>query len=215
LKTWILFLVLFSTACTQQNELTFSVVDTDFSKGRLGFEQQIVLADLVKFHGHQCDGLVVGAQAMQLALAALYPDQNIDRTNLRIVSKPSPCLADVAIYCTGGRYQFNTFYVDTAFGGLYIIQRIDNGQTIEVGLNLGVKPTAIDSLGALANRGLLSPCGIDSLQKMEDAFMRKMLAENPAENYFVKPLANFTWLPNSKNNYLKTDVVNKDLRRCE
>jgi len=215
MKTSMLLLVLFSTACTQKNELTFSVVDTDFSKGRLGFEQQIVLNDLVKFHGHQCDGLVVGAQAMQVALAELYPNQNINRTNLRVVSKPSPCLADVAIYCTGGRYQFNTFYVDTAFSGIYIIQRIDNGQAVEVGLNAGVKPAAIDSLGALANRGLLSPCAIDSLRAMEDVFMKKMLAENPIENYSVKPLSNFTWLPNTNNDYLKTDVVNKNLPRCE
>lgn len=190
------------------------MVDTDFSKGRLGFEQEIVLQDLAKFHGHQCDGLVVGAQALQVALAEFYPDQPIDRTNLRIVSKPSPCLTDVAIYVTGGRYQFNTFYVDTAFAGLYIIQRIDSGETISVSLNPGVKPSAIDSLGVLANRKLLSPCQLDSLRVMEDAFMQTLLETSPRDNYTVKHVSGFIWKPNTKFDYQKIDVVNKKLPPC-
>jgi acetolactate decarboxylase len=36
------------------------VMDTDFSKGRLTHQQTITLDDAAKFHGHLCDGLVVG-----------------------------------------------------------------------------------------------------------------------------------------------------------
>ena len=125
-------------------------IDTDFSKGKLSHIQTIRYSDLVKFHGHSCDGLLEGWQALELALNKLYPEGIIDRTNTRIVCKPSPCIADVAIFLTGGRYQYNTFYVSKDFEGLYIVQRIDNGLTIQFLRNYNVKPAAIDSLGNLA-----------------------------------------------------------------
>ncbi len=106
MKYWVYFLsVIAFVSCNKQQtvpQISFHTIDTDFSKGRLSHEQTITLNDLEKFHGHLCDGLVVGALAMQQVVKALYPDQPIDRTNLRIVSKPSPCLTDVAIYLTGG-----------------------------------------------------------------------------------------------------------------
>lgn len=104
-----------------------ATVDTDFSKGRLdrANPDTVGLADLVRFHGHLCDGLVVGHLALRTALQALYPDQPVDRTNTRAVSQPSPCLTDAAVYLTGGRYQFNTFYVDPRIEGLFVVQRLD------------------------------------------------------------------------------------------
>lgn len=215
MRTYLIILVVFLSACSSNKHIAFNTIDTDFSKGRLTHQQKISINDLEKFHGHLCDGLVVGALAMQQALNELYPNQPIDRTNLRIVSKPSPCLTDVAIYLTGGRYQFNTFYVDTAFNGLYIVQRIDNNQTVYVSLNNGVKPTAIDSLGNLATQQKLSPCDIDHLKKLEDNFTNQLYKSNPSKIFTVKNLDNFTWQPNSKNNFIKTDILNKQQTKCD
>lgn len=161
---WLILLFTFASCNTSDNFPEFKTIDTDFSKGRLNHKQKITINDLEKFHGHLCDGLIVGSLAMQEAMKQLYPNEPIDRTNLRIVSKPSPCLTDVAIYLTGGRYQFNSFYVDTDFEGLYIIQRIDNLKTVSISLNKGVKPAAIDSLGNIAIQQNLSACDIDHLQ---------------------------------------------------
>jgi len=122
------------------------VIDTDFSKGQLVNIQNIKYNDLVKFHGHSCDGLLEGMQALQLGLKVLYPNGVVDRTNTRVVSKASPCLTDAAIYLTGGRYQYNTFYVDNNIPGMYIIQRIDNGKTVVVSRNENVKPAIIGPL---------------------------------------------------------------------
>lgn len=159
-KSILILTLLFSCNSNENNieNISFKTIDTDFSKGRLNHKQTITINDLEKFHGHLCDGLVVGALAMQEAMNTLYPNQPIDRTNLRIVSKPSPCLTDVAIYLTGGRHQFNTFYVDTEFEGIYIIQRIDDLNAVSVSLNNGLKPNAIDSLGNIAIQKNLSPC---------------------------------------------------------
>lgn len=200
--------------CTPQYSPAFKVIDTDFSKGRLTHEQTIDLNDLMKFHGHLCDGLIVGAQAMQIALEELYPNETIDRTNLRMVSKPSPCLTDVAVYVSGGRYQFNTFYVDKNFEGLFIIQRIDNNTSVSVSLNPGVKPAAIDSLGAIADKGELPACDLDALKEMEDDFSEQLLRTDPNLNYTVKKTTNFEWAPNFENTFTKTDVLNKNLPNC-
>lgn len=196
------------------HQLTFETLDTDFSKGRLAQSNKFTLHDVATFHGHLCDGLVVGAIAFNQAMKTLYPNKPIDRTNLRVVSKPSPCLADVGIYLSGGRYQFNTFYIKTDFSGIYIIQRLDNLQTVSVSLKKGVKPTAIDSLGNLATKQLLSPCGIDSLRKLEDDFTTYLLKSNPDSLFLVKTITDFIWEPELTNDHKKSDIINKSLPKC-
>ncbi len=191
------------------------VIDTDFSKGRLNLEQELSLTDLEKFHGHLCDGLVVGFLGIKEGLNLLYPNGIIDRTNTRIVSKSSPCLTDVAVYITGGRYQFNSFYVDNSIeNGFYIIQRKDNGNTVKVQLNKDVKPPEINVLGAKAIKGELPACDLDKLKKLEDDFSKQLLVTNPKDNFTVTELTSFNWNPILKNNYIKTDILNKNKSKC-
>lgn len=209
----VIFTIILS-ACSSNKHISFRTLDTDFSKGRLTHQQTISMNDLEKFHGHLCDGLVVGALAINQAMKELYPNKPIDRTNVRIVSKPSPCLTDVAIYLTGGRYQFNTFYVDTAFDGLYIVQRMDNNKTVSVSLNKGVKPTVIDSLGNLATQQKLTPCDIDNLKMLEDNFTKQLYKSDPNKIFTVKSIDNFIWQPNVKNTFIKTDIINKQQPNC-
>lgn len=216
MKTLGLIVLLALTSCMESTTYpTFETIDTDFSKGRLKHKQTITITDLEKFHGHLCDGLVVGALAVQESMKLLYPNQAIDRTNLRIVSKPSPCLTDVAIYLTGGRHQFHTFYVDTEFDGLYIIQRIDNLKTISVSLNTGIKPAEIDRLGSMAVEQKLSPCDLDRLRILEDEFTETLIQSDPKRLFKVQEISNFTWNPTNKNDYLKTDILNKNLPECK
>ncbi len=214
LKIILLVLSVTLLSCSTSRKISFTTIDTDFSKGRLNYIQKITLKDLTKFHGHLCDGLVEGALSLQLAMKELFSNQPIDRTNLRIVSKPSPCLTDVAIYLTGGRYQFNSFYVDTVFKGLYIIQRIDNKKTVVVSRNENVKPTAIDSLGLLATKQLLTPCGLDSLKILENNYAIYLLKHKPEELFTVTLVDNFIWHPALNNNFIKTDILNKKIKYC-
>ncbi len=198
------------------NNHPVKVLDTDFSKGRLRKEHRITLSDLEKFHGHLCDGLVVGFLAIDRAAKVLYPEAPIDRTNTRIVSKGSPCLTDAAVYLTGGRYQFNTFYVDNDLpDAIYIIQRIDNGKTVAVNLKKGVKPAEIDAMGAKAVRQELGPCEMDSLKEMEDDFSLFLL-RSPTDSLFeVRELTDFEWHPVLRNDFIKTDILNKNLAPCK
>ena len=187
------------------------VIDTDFSKGQLDKEQKINLNDLVKFHGHLCDGLVVGYLGLDEALKKLYPDNIIDRTNTRIISKSSPCLTDAAVYLTGGRYQFNTFYVDNSIDGLYQIQRIDSKEAVQVKLKSGVKPKIIDSLGKLAVQKKLNYDELRELKKTEDNFSKKLLNSNASEIFKISTINDMNWNPKVKHDYIKTDILNKDV----
>lgn len=213
----IILLSLFLVTCNEdlENQPIFKTIDTDFSKGRLTHEQTITITDLEKFHGHLCDGLILGALGMQMAMKELFQNQPIDRTNLRIVSKPSPCLTDVAIYLTGGRFQFNTFYVDTSFNGLFIVQKIDNLKTISVSLNDGIKPSKIDSLGEIAISQKLSSCSLNELRKLEDNFTTTLLSSDPNKIFTLKEIQNFEWSPKTKNDFVKTDILNKSLPECK
>lgn len=193
---------------------SMEVLDTNFSKGSLNYKQTITLNDVVKFHGHLCDGLVVGFLGAKEALYKLYPDGLIDRTNTRIISKSSPCLTDVATYLTGGRYQFNTFFVSDSISYSYIIQRISDGKPFGVNLKLGINPTEIDRLGNLANDKKLNACELDELRKLEEAFSKKMLDGNPKDNFIIEEIFNFSWKPQLQNNFTKTDILNKDVGTC-
>ncbi len=196
-------------------QTTIRVLDTDFSKGRLVNEQTLTLWDTQKMHGHLCDGLVVGFLGLREGLYQLYPDSIIDRTNTRIVAKSSPCVGDVGLYLSGGRYQFNSFYIDNSIEGLYIAQRIDNGEAVVVKLKSGVKPAIIDELGAKAVKNELGACDLDTLRKLEDDFSRKLFQSNPNSLFEIERVEGFEWLPILSNNFTKTDVLNKNLEHCK
>jgi acetolactate decarboxylase len=189
-----------------------NVIDTDFSKGQLTYIQQVRYRDLVRFHGHSCDGLLEGMQALQLGLKTLYPDGVVDRTNTRVVSKSSPCLTDAAVYLTGGRYQFGTFYVDDSIKGMYIIQRIDDGQTVMVARNQGVKPEIIDVLGKQAVAKKLNYGELRKLKKLEDDYSKKLKGTDPARNFTVMVLTDYKWAPRLRSDFTKTDIINKNVR---
>lgn len=105
--------------------------------------------------------------------------------------------------------------MDTDFEGLYIIQRIDDLRTVSVSLNNGVKPAEIDSLGNIAIQQNLSPCGIDHLRKLEDDFTNTLIQSDPRKLFTVMEISNFQWNPKTKNDYLKTDILNKNLPDCK
>ena len=197
------------TLLSAQNQ---KVIDTDFSKGQLINIQNIKYSDLVKFHGHSCDGLLEGMQALQLGLNVLYPNGVVDRTNTRVVSNSSPCLTDAAIYLTGGRYQYNTFYVDNNISGMYIIQRIDNEKAVVVNRRENVKPAIIDIMGKQAIAKELSYSQLRKLKQLEEEYAKKLRKSNPQLNFTVKELIGYKWKPLFNSSFIKTDIINKNVR---
>lgn len=197
------------TSLSAQNQ---KVIDTDFSKGQLTNIQNVKYDDLVKFHGHSCDGLLEGMQALQVGLKVLYPDGIVDRTNTRIISRSSPCLTDAAIYLTGGRYQYNTFYVTDSIPGIYVIQRIDNKRTVIVNRREKIKPEIIDIMGKQAIAKELSYSQLRKLKLLEEKYSHKLRKSKPQLNFIVKELYNYRWNPVLNNFFIKTDIINKNVK---
>ena len=217
----LMLLLLVGAGCTEEASskapaLAFQVVDTDFSKGRLGYRQEVTLDDLVRLHGHLCDGLIEGTLAMRYGLHHLYPDGVIDRTNTRVVSRSSPCLADAALFLSGARYQYGTFLVSDDIPALYVIGKVNQEEALLIRRKDGVKPAVIDALGAIAIAGRLSPCGLDSLRKLEEDYLAFLMAAEDEDALFAaEKVDSFNWSLPLRNDFIKTDILNKDAPFCE
>lgn len=120
---------------------TFEVLDTRSAQGRLDTRpKKVTMRDLIMAHGHACDGLIRGVYAMRALADVAFPGQPLDRTDLKVVSKNSPCLGDVGEYLTGARVRFGTHTINNAFGVQYTVQKISTGQTWEVKEKPGIFP---------------------------------------------------------------------------
>ena len=156
---------------------SFLVRGTESSHGRYATgTKTIVVKDLVKFHGHACDGLFRGASALAVGLSRLFSDGIIDRTDLRVLSRNSPCLGDVAAYLTGGRVRFNTQDVLNQPGVWFVVQQISSGDTVRVEEKPGVYPQALsDEEGLWVSAQSATPEQLDRLQAAQWEWVREVL----------------------------------------
>ncbi|MGC8561746.1 MAG: formylmethanofuran dehydrogenase subunit E family protein [Thermoplasmata archaeon] len=199
----------------RDEDLVFRVLDTESSHGRYSREyKEIRFEDIVKFHGHACDGLYRGTYALFVALNELYPDGILDRTDLRAVSRNSPCLGDAVTYLTGARVRFGTQDVENKPGVWYIIQKISSGETVSVTEDAGFFPEAISrieaSLSTLPDDQLSKQ--LDKLKKMQDEWIKTVLLKTkPGDHYHVNRI-DFTWKDVQYNNKgTRTDVIFKNV----
>ncbi len=201
----------------EKNIPAFSVIDTESSHGRYAQSTKLIsFKDLVKFHGHACDGLYRGTYALSVALSAMFPDGVIDRTDLRAISRNSPCLGDAASYLTGARVRFGTQDVLNEPGVWYIIQRISTGEAVEVREDRGFFPSEISDLEASlasATRDEL-PHKLDRLKQMQDAWIKNTLLKTRPEDHYHARRIEYAWneVPYG-NKGLRTDIIFKDVIR--
>lgn len=164
---------------------TFRVRDTESSHGRYAAETKtLIVKDLVKFHGHACDGLFRGVMA--LALDTLFPDGVVDRTDLRVLSRNSPCLGDIAAYLTGGRVRFNTQDVVDEPGVWFVVQRMTTGETVRVTETPGVYPAALSAEESrLVAACTATPAALDVVQTAQWEWVRTVLLTTPKDTLYT------------------------------
>jgi formylmethanofuran dehydrogenase subunit E len=202
---------------TGKNLPVFSVLDTESSHGRYSHStKEITFDDLVKFHGHACDGLYRGTYALSVGLAALFPDGIIDRTDLRAISRNSPCLGDAASYLTGARVRFGTQDVMREPGVWYILQKISTGEAVEVAEDHGFFPAEISdaetSLVSAPREAL--PRRVDQLKDMQDSWVKNILLKTrPGDHYHVKRIDHKWKEVPYTNKGIRTDIIFKDVIR--
>jgi formylmethanofuran dehydrogenase subunit E len=202
---------------TDKNLPVFKVLDTESSHGRYSQStKEITFHDLVKFHGHACDGLYRGTYALSVAFKVLFPDEVIDRTDLRAISRNSPCLGDAASYLTGARVRFGTQDVMSENGVWYILQRISTGETVRVTEDSGFFPAEISELEAslfsTAKEEL--PEKLDRLKSLQDNWVKNTLLKTKPEEHYQARIIEHKWgeVPYA-NKGIRTDIIFKDVIR--
>lgn len=196
---------------------SFEVIDTRSAQGRLDeVPKRVTVGDLIRFHGHACDGLLRGASAFRALADVAFPDRPLDRSDLLVVSKNSPCLGDVAAYLTGARVRFGTHRLDEELGVGFVVQSLSSGATWEVREEPGFFPGLIAAWEArlLAEGGLGVADRAELVAVNETAqwnwVRRALLPSHPGEHYRVRVLAEAE-LPPPVYGARRTDVVNRSL----
>jgi formylmethanofuran dehydrogenase subunit E len=191
----------------------FEVRDTESSLGPYANQTKaITIKDLIKMHGHPCDGLVTAACALSLGLRELYPDGVIDRTDTGGICNNSPCYGDVVEYLTGGRIRFGTQKIDPSMGAEFILYRFSTRQAVRVALNPGIFPTDVARLEAKIRSGDFSVADMRRCQQLEWDYARHLLQRPLVESFTVTPLEHFDWQPDAYEHLGKRgDVLNKNL----
>lgn len=191
----------------------FQVIDTRSAQGRL--EQRaktVTIADLVLFHGHACDGLIRGVWAMRALADFAFGDRPIDRSDLLVVSKNSPCLGDVAAYLTGGRARYGTHRLDDTLGVGFQIQILSTGECYEVREQPGFFPQQITDWEAALLGALDDELKRELLPVHETAqwdWVREaLLPTSPAEHYHARRLEHLE-LPPALAQARRTDTINR------
>jgi formylmethanofuran dehydrogenase subunit E len=193
----------------------FEVIDTRSAQGRLDPRpKKVTIADLVLFHGHACDGLLRGAWAMRALADVAFGKAPLDRSDLLVVSKNSPCLGDVAAYLTGGRARFGTHRLDDSLGVGFQVRVLSSGEIWEVLEEPGFFPALIAAWEAALLGDIPEPDKRELLAVHEaaqwDWVRRALLPSAPAEHYGVRRLDRLD-LPPALLDARRTDTVNRDL----
>lgn len=205
-------------AATAKYNAPVDVRDTDSALGRYSLKtKQIGLKDLARMHGHLCDGLVASFVQIKAVLGKLFPAGIIDRSDLRVVSKNSPCLVDTAAFMTGARINFQTLRIDSSVGSGFIIQRISTGDTYEVQLKPGVFPPEQAALEnkIRAQRAAGQPVtarDIDEFERMANAFSRRLLNSPLLELVDIKRIEHYQFSATDLFGG-RGDVINKNMPR--
>lgn len=191
----------------------FEVRDTESSLGPYATRTKtITLKDLVKMHGHPCDGLVTAACALSLGLRELYPDGIIDRTDTGGICNNSPCYGDVVEYLTGGRIRFGTQKIDPRMGNEFILYRFSTHQAVKVALRPGVFPAEVSRLETRIRSGAFSVADMRRCQRLEWDYAGSLLRRPLAESFAVTPLEPFSWQPDPYEHLgRRGDVLNKNI----
>ncbi len=111
----------------------FEILATRGTQGRYyPYTYAVTMKDIVKFHGHDCEGLSHAAACAKVAFAILFPDGIIDRSVLWGISGTSPCWSDVVAFLTGARMQYGNlgFFKDKKYGHAIVLYREDTGVAV-------------------------------------------------------------------------------------
>ena len=192
-----------------------SVRDTDSPVGRYNlFTKKLNIKTLARSHGHLCDGLVLAYIELSNALPKLFSNGVIDRTDIRVVAKNSPCLVDTSALMSGARINHKTLSLDNSLGGSFIVQRISTGKTYKVSLADKSFLKALKTKeNQIKSKEKVTPQDIDEVEQLAFKAIRYMLNTSTDKLLKIIEIPNYHYEFTIKDIGTRSDVINKNVGR--
>jgi formylmethanofuran dehydrogenase subunit E len=196
----------------------FQMLATQGTQGRYyPFTYPVTLKDLIRFHGHDCEGTISAANAAWVAFKILFPDGIIDRSVLWGISGTSPCWSDAVAYLTGARLQYGNlaFFKDKRYSHAIILYREDTNVAVlatwKEGINnipgepvmlpgkINWKPKIsmeeVEALKAVVKNagGNPTPYQVDLMRYQQWAHVNDILEHPLEDSYQAKVIKDFKW----------------------
>lgn len=196
----------------------FEMLATRGTQGRYyPYTYTVTLKDMIKFHGHDCEGTTHAAASARVAFDILFPDGIIDRSVLRGISGNSPCWSDAVAFLTGARLQYGNlgFFRDAKYGHAILLYREDTDTAVLATWKKGINnipdepvvlPDAIDWTPALnvedvmklkrevkAAGGDPTPYQVDRLRFLQWKHVSDILEHPLSDSYQARVIEDFRW----------------------
>jgi hypothetical protein len=197
---------------------TFEILATRGTQGRYyPYTYTVTLKDMIKWHGHDCEGTIHAANAAKVAFEILFPDGIVDRSVLRGISGPSPCWSDAVAFLTGARLQYGTlgFFRDKDYGHAILLYREDTQVAVLATWKKGINnipgepvvlPESIDWTPAVSMQemvdlkravkaagGTPTPYQVDLMRYQQWRHVNDILERPLRESYQARIVQDFRW----------------------
>lgn len=197
---------------------SFEMLATKGTQGRYyAYTYPVTLKDMIRFHGHDCEGTIHAANNARLAFNILFPDGIIDRSVLWGISGTSPCWSDAVAFLTGARLQYGNlgFFKDARYSHAILLYREDTGMAVLATWKKGINnipgepvmlPGAIEWTPEIDNEAVMklkvdvktaggtpTPYQVDQLRYLQYRSVNEILSHPLEASYQTKVIENFRW----------------------
>jgi len=196
----------------------FEMLATRGTQGRYyPYTYPVTLKDMIKFHGHDCEGTIHAANSARVAFDILFPDGIVDRSVLWGISGNSPCWSDAVAFVTGARVQYGNlgFFQDRKYGHAIVLYREDTGVAVLATWKKGINNipgepvvlpksvhwhTAVDTAEVMklkadvkAAGGTPTPYQVDRLRYLQWKHVNDILEHPLEDSYQAEVIERFKW----------------------
>ena len=196
----------------------FEMLATKGTQGRYyPYTYPVTLKDIVRFHGHDCEGITTASNSAWVAFKILFPDGIIDRSVLWGISGESPCWSDAVSFLTGARLQYGNlgYFKDKRYSHAIILYREDTkvavlatwkqginnipGEPVMLPGKITWKPKVtlkdVEDLKAIVKKagGNPTPYQVDLMRHQQWLHINDILDHPLEESYQTQVIEKFKW----------------------
>jgi hypothetical protein len=196
----------------------FEILATRGTQGRYyHYTYAVTIKDMVKFHGHDCEGTSHVAACCKVAFEVLFPDGIIDRSVLWGITGTSPCWSDGVAFLTGARLQYGNlgFFKEKKYSHAIILYREDTDVAVMATWKQGINsipgepvvlPGKIDWTPKVDTQAVMdlkmvvkkaggkpTPYQVDLMRYYQYRHINDILSHPLADSYQTKIIENFKW----------------------